>query len=87
MEDGIIRIHPLEDGTDLEHLSSYWSFSIHDNHNGAITKIITSFDDKYVFTSGADGNFFVHKFMDKAVKGIKIPHKVSLPSPKVRFDR
>ncbi|XP_031554688.1 cilia- and flagella-associated protein 44-like isoform X2 [Actinia tenebrosa] len=82
MDNGAVRIHPLEQDTELEHLSSYWSFSIHDNHNGTITKIKTSFDDKYVFTTGHDGNFFVHKFMDKALKGIKVPHKVSLPSPK-----
>ena len=84
MENGVVRIHPLDGKSDLEHLSSYWALNVHDNQHGAVRHIKTSFDDKYVFTAGMDGNFFVFKFMDKAVKGLKVPHKVSIPSPKVR---
>ncbi|XP_048588414.1 cilia- and flagella-associated protein 44-like isoform X2 [Nematostella vectensis] len=82
MDDGQIRIHPVEPGKDLESLSNYWSFTIHDNHNGSVWQLRTSFDDKYVFSVGAEGNFFAHQFMDSAVKGLKLPSKVSLPSPK-----
>lgn len=82
MENGVVRIHPLDGKSDLEHLSSYWALNVHDNQHGAVRHIKTSFDDKYVFTAGMDGNFFVFKFMDKAVKGLKVPHKVSIPSPK-----
>ena len=85
MENGLVRIHPLDGKHDLEHLSSYWALNVHDNQHGAVRHIKTSFDDKYVFTAGMDGNFFVFKFMDKAVKGLKVPHKVSIPSPKVRL--
>ena len=85
MENGVVRIHPLDGKNDLEHLSSYWALNVHDNQHGAVRHIKTSFDDKYVFTAGMDGNFFVFKFMDKAVKGLKVPHKVSIPSPKVRL--
>ena len=81
----MVRIHPLDGKNDLEHLSSYWALTVHDNQHGAVRHIKTSFDDKYVFTAGMDGNFFVFKFMDKAVKGLKVPHKVSIPSPKVRL--
>ena len=81
----MVRIHPLDGKSDLEHLSSYWALNVHDNQHGAVRHIKTSFDDKYVFTAGMDGNFFVFKFMDKAVKGLKVPHKVSIPSPKVRL--
>ena len=84
MENGVVRIHPLDGKNDFEHLSSYWALNVHDNQHGAVRHIKTSFDDKYVFTAGMDGNFFVFKFMDKAVKGLKVPHKVSIPSPKVR---
>jgi len=85
MDNGVVRIHPLDGRNDFEHFSSYWALNVHDNHRGGITHIKTSFDDKYVFTAGTDGNFFVFKFMDKAVKGLKIPHRVSIPSPKVRI--
>ena len=85
MENGVVRIHPLDGKNDLEHLSSYWALNVHDNQHGAVRHIKTSFDDKYVFTAGMDGNFFVFKFMDEAVKGLKVPHKVSIPSPKVRL--
>ena len=85
MDDGVVRIHPLDgDKPGLEHLSSYWALNVHDNQHGGINHIKTSFDDKYVFTAGMEGNFFVFKFMDQAVKGLKVPHRVSIPSPKVR---
>ena len=32
---------------------------MHDNHYGAVTHLVTSFDDKYVLSGGADGNLFV----------------------------
>ena len=32
---------------------------MHDNHYGAVTHLVTSFDDKYVVSGGADGNMFV----------------------------
>ena len=84
MDDGVLRIHPLDGSNDFEHFSSFWALNVHDNHHGGIQHIKTSFDDKYVFTAGLDGNFFVFRFMDEAVKGLKVPHKVSIPSAKVR---
>ena len=56
---GCIRIHQLHEPHSLTHLTSHWSLSIHDNHNGAVTHLVTSFDDKYVVSGGADGNLFV----------------------------
>ena len=85
MDNGVLRIHPLDGSNDFEHFSSFWALNVHDNHHGGIRHIKTSFDDKYVFTAGMDGNFFVFRFMDKAVKGLKVPHKVSIPSAKVRY--
>ena len=83
MDNGVLRIHPLDGSNDFEHFSSFWALNVHDNHHGGIQHIKTSFDDKYVFTAGLDGNFFVFRFMDEAVKGLKVPHKVSIPSAKV----
>lgn len=84
MDDGVLRIHPLDGSNDFENFSNFWALNVHDNHHGGIRHIKTSFDDKYVFTAGMDGNFFVFRFMDKAVKGLKVSHKVSIPSAKVR---
>lgn len=82
MDDGVLRIHPLDGSNDLEDFSTFWALNVHDNHHGGIRHIKTSFDDKYVFTAGMDGNFFVFRFMDKAVEGLKVSHKVSIPSAK-----
>lgn len=56
---GCIRIHELQEPHSLSSLTSYWSLSVHDNHSGAVTHLVTSFDDKYVLSGGADGNLFV----------------------------
>lgn len=56
---GCIRIHQLEAPHSLANLSSHWSLAMHDNHYGAVTHLVTSFDDKYVLSGGADGNLFV----------------------------
>ena len=83
MDNGALRIHPLNSSGELNSFATYWQLNVHDNHGGAVVKVKTSFDDKYVFTAGKDGNFFVFKFMDKAVKGLKLQQKVSIPSAKV----
>ena len=56
-----MRIHPLSAPHDLHDLSSYWSLSMHDNHYGAVTCLISTFDDQYVLSGGADGNLFVYQ--------------------------
>ena len=66
MENGVVRIHPVRGKNVLDSLTTYWVLPVHDSHQGAITAIRTSFDDKYVFTVGADGNFFVYNFLSEA---------------------
>ena len=66
MSNGVVRIHPVHGKNVLDSLTTYWAVHIHDSHYGAITALSTSFDDKYVFTVGADGNFFVYNFMSDA---------------------
>ncbi len=56
---GCIRIHQLEEPHSLANLTSHWSLAMHDNHYGAVTHLVTSFDDKYVLSGGADGNLFM----------------------------
>ena len=59
MSNGCIRIHQLHEPHSLSTLTSHWSLNMHDNHSGAVTHLVTSFDDKYVLSGGADGNLFV----------------------------
>lgn len=60
-DDGHLRVHQLSDTASLD-LSNYWTFSMHDNHNGRVNEVSTSFDNKHVFSVGQDGNFFVYDF-------------------------
>lgn len=47
-----------DDQTDL---SDYWQLGMHDNENGEITSIVFSFDKKFLFTCGCDGNLFQYE--------------------------
>jgi WD40 repeat protein len=66
MENGVVRIHPVHGKNVLDSLTTYWTLHAHDSQHGKVTAIRTSFDDRYVFTVGADGNFFVYNFMSDA---------------------
>ncbi len=82
-EDGSVRIYPLENG-DLGEMVNYWNMSIHDNTYGSISHIATSFDDKFLFTVGKDGNFFTMEIMDdETLKKEITDNKAKIPSAKV----
>ena len=42
----------------LEESKHYWSTSFHDNEYGRITGLSLSFDEKFLFSVGADSNIF-----------------------------
>ncbi len=52
-DDGSIRVH---NGTDFQR--SY-SLPVHDNTYGRVVQVAASFDNSYLLSIGADGNFFV----------------------------
>lgn len=86
MENGVVRIHPVHGKNVLDSLTTYWLLHLHDSHYGAITAIRTSYDDKYVFTVGADGNFFVYNFVsDATLKESKPLLQSLIPKIKVQF--
>lgn len=58
MGDGKIRINRLKD--DWQELTDYWLLGMHDNFFGRIPSIQFSFDNKFLFTVGADGNCFAY---------------------------
>ncbi|XP_077985504.1 cilia- and flagella-associated protein 44-like isoform X2 [Glandiceps talaboti] len=92
MEDGSVRIQMLEEAPqtnqlDLTKLTAYWALNIHDNQYGEITSLATSYDNQFVFSTGADGNFFVFDLMseDKIEEAKKIA-RAKIPSARKGLD-
>ncbi|XP_064214804.1 cilia- and flagella-associated protein 44 isoform X1 [Tribolium castaneum] len=61
MENGEIRVNKIKDG-DYHDLSDYWSLAMHDNQNGFVPNMCFSYDEKFFFTCGHDGNVFSYTF-------------------------
>ena len=62
--DGSLRIHSLNTN-DIGALGPCWQMNLHDNTYGRITRVGMSFDEKFLFTVGRDGNFFTFDVMDQ----------------------
>ena len=83
LHDGSVRIQPLL-SEDVGLMGPYWALNVHDNHSGQITHVSLSFDDKFLFTVGADGNFFAFKLLDdeSIKKSLEAEIKAKIPSAK-----
>ena len=82
--DGSVRIYPLSGG-DLAEIDQHWSLTVHDNDYGSITHIATSYDGNFLFTVGADGNFFSFCIMEAEKMEEKMAEaRAKIPSAKVR---
>lgn len=57
-KNGVVRINPMPDTKRIEDVKHYWSFSFHDSDYGHITRLCLSYDEKYLFSVGADSNIF-----------------------------
>lgn len=71
LDNGVIRCQPQEHiikgnnlPLDIPELTDYWSLAVHDCFYGRINNICTSFDNKFILTSGGDGNFFVFAYTE-----------------------
>lgn len=42
----------------FEEIKHHWSLGFHDNDYGHVTNICYSYDEKYLFSVGADSNIF-----------------------------
>lgn len=83
MANGCIRIHPIHND-DPGLMGPYWSLSMHDNDYGSITQLASSFDDKFIFSVGGDGNFFAFAVIeDKRTEQDTALSKVEVPLAKV----
>ncbi|KAL3267246.1 hypothetical protein HHI36_011379 [Cryptolaemus montrouzieri] len=61
MQDGTIRVNKVNP-EDFRDLSNYWTLATHENLNGFIPKMAFSYDEKFFFTCGHDGNVFAYTF-------------------------
>ena len=65
-QNGSIRIYLLTERKDFSQLGPHWTGWAHDQDYGDISSIAFSHDDRYVFSTGLDGNFFVFQTSDTA---------------------
>jgi hypothetical protein len=83
LDDGTVRIQPLH-GEDAGLMGPYWSLTVHDNNYGVVTRLAMSYDCRYLFSVGLDGNFFSFLVMDDKRLEKKIAENaVAIPSAKV----
>lgn len=61
MKNGEIRVNKIKDN-DYRDLSDYWCLAMHNNQNGFIPTLCFSYDEKYFFSCGHDGNVFSYTF-------------------------
>jgi hypothetical protein len=78
MGHGKIRINHLKEN--WRDLSDFWQLSMHDNFLGKIPAIKFSFDKKFMFSVGSDGNLFSYSWN---LPLEKVKPVVPLPVPKV----
>jgi len=65
-ENGSIRIYVLTERKDLGQLGVHWTRWAHDQDYGYVSSMAFSYDDRYVFSTGLDGNFFIFQTADSA---------------------
>ncbi|XP_038318346.1 cilia- and flagella-associated protein 44 isoform X1 [Canis lupus familiaris] len=81
MQDGAIRVYILsQNNPSLMNMVDYWHFNIHDNNYGCVKGISTSFDDRFLVTTGADSNIFVFTIFSEFE--LKKSIKAKVPSPR-----
>ncbi|XP_055624931.1 cilia- and flagella-associated protein 44 isoform X2 [Toxorhynchites rutilus septentrionalis] len=73
MGDGSIRVNRMKN--DFRDWSDYWTLNMHNNLDGKVTGMTFSYDQRYLFSVGTDGNLFSYKWFDDAV--LPTPAKTS----------
>ncbi|CAF0711556.1 unnamed protein product [Brachionus calyciflorus] len=82
-KNGLIRINPLDESKKIENIKHYWSYGYHDTDYGHVTHVSLSYNEKFLFSVGADSNIFGILFnssledLEKAkAEKIKVTYKV-----------
>lgn len=79
MQDGSIRINMVQ--RNHRDLSDYWSLTMHDNFNGCIRDMCFSYDLRFLFSVGADGNIFSYKWNLNRMPMVPSSPLVQRPEP------
>ena len=58
LKNGFVRIYPYVGQQVFSSLETYWTRGAHDSESGAVTHLVTSFDDRFAYSGGTDGNIF-----------------------------
>jgi hypothetical protein len=83
LKNGAIRIQTLVDN-DFNAEAPHWTISSHDNLYGSVIHVELSRDNKFVFSVGADGNFFSYELMDQELVESKVKEaKAKIPSARL----
>lgn len=82
MQDGHIRIQLLLEEGNFATLSNYWMLGVHDANYGEITHLCLSYDERFLFSTGLDGNFFAFHFETRMPSELMIA--ASVPPDRVR---
>ncbi|GLH13924.1 WD repeat-containing protein 52 [Gryllus bimaculatus] len=80
MQDGKIRVC-RKNPNNISDLSDYWALSMHDNDNGIIPQMCFSYDNKFMFSCGRDGNVFAYVVASEIDKPPIRKPKKSAPWP------
>ena len=65
-QNGTVRCYVLLEKKDMSQLGAYGTRWLHDRQYGDISKVSFSYDDRYLFTTGLDGNVFVCQMPETA---------------------
>jgi len=85
-QNGSIRVYLLADKKDFSQLGPHWTRWVHDEDYGDISSVGYSYDDRYVFSTGLDGNFFVYLTAEAARFAFGKPTiPFAIPSAMVRY--
>jgi len=86
-QNGSIRIYLLKDKKDFSRLGPHWTRWAHDQDYGDLSSVAFSYDDRYVFSTGLDGNFFVYQTADTArfVFGAQATEQAMIPLAPVAY--
>ncbi|KFP55477.1 WD repeat-containing protein 52, partial [Cathartes aura] len=86
MQNGALRVYPLQDkDLSVNTLKEYWSFNVHDNDYGQIQGICSSYDDRFLITSGGDGNIFTFNILSP--EDVHKELKAKIPSPRSGLEK
>ena len=70
----------------IEDIKHHWASGFHDNDYGRITNVCLSYNEKFLFSVGADSNIFGMLFncTESELRRAKL-EKIKIPAPKVRY--